>query len=110
MNYNIDPDQDVLWGRRTAVVSVGSARRFAFRPLPGPGGEGGAERRGTAEAVAVHNFVVLEGDVAEMFGDCQWRYQHAIKPADARGEKSQRSSLVFKQTLPSAMEAPTCQQ
>jgi len=110
MNYHIDPDQDVLWGRRTAVVSVGSARRFAFRPLPGPGGEGGAERRGTAEALAVHNFVVLEGDVAEMFGDCQWRYQHAIKPADARGERSQRSSLVFKQTLPSAMEAPTCQQ
>ena len=87
MRYHIDPDQGELWGYETAVVSVGAARRFAFRPIPGI--EGGK----------VHNFVVMDGDVTEMFGQCQQKYQHTVKTAEGRGETASRSSLVFKKTL-----------
>ena len=89
MRYHIDPDQGELWGYETAVVSVGAARRFAFRPIPGIEGVNGK----------VHNFIVMDGDVTEMFGLCQQKYQHTVKTAEGRGETASRSSLVYKKTL-----------
>ena len=88
MRYHIDPDQGELWGYETAVVSVGAARRFAFRPIPGLQSKG-----------KVHNFVVCNGDVTEMFGRCQQKFQHTVKSAEGRGEAASRSSLVYKKTL-----------
>ena len=88
MRYHIDPDQGELWGYETAVVSVGAARRFAFRPIPGLQSKGKA-----------HNFIVMNGDVTEMFGQCQQKFQHTVKTAEGRGEAASRSSLVYKKTL-----------
>ena len=85
MRYHIDPDQGVLWGYDTCVVSVGASRRFAFRTIDGDD--------------KPHMFVVMDGDITEMRGDCQFKYQHAVKPAENKNEKAARSSLVFKQSL-----------
>jgi len=87
MRYHIDPDQGKLWGYETAVVSVGAARRFAFRELD-------MNRRKQP-----HNFVVMDGDVVEMFGDCQSRFQHTVKTAEDKHERAERCSLVFKKYL-----------
>ena len=93
MRYHIDPDQGELWGYETAVVSVGAARRFAFRPIPG------IDLDLEGNIGKVHNFVVMDGDVTEMFGQCQKKYQHTVKTAEGRGETASRSSLVYKKTL-----------
>lgn len=87
MRYHIDPDQGTLWEYETAVVSVGATRRFAFR---------GTQNENNDD---VHVFTLMHGDLTEMFGDCQQRYQHTVKTADAKGETSARASLVFKKTL-----------
>lgn len=89
MRYHIDPDQGDLWGYNTAVVSVGAARRFAFR-----------ETRHSWKRQP-HNFVVMDGDVVEMFGDCQLRFQHTVKTAEGKYESAPRCSMVFKQCLQS---------
>jgi alkylated DNA repair dioxygenase AlkB len=83
MRYHVDPDQGTLWDHATAVVSVGATRRFSFRDI--------ASRE-------TFNFVLMHGDVVEMFGDCQERFQHTVKKADNKKEKAARASLVFKQT------------
>ena len=92
MRYHADPDQGILWSRDTAVVSVGATRRFAFREMVPPGGVAG-------DRGAPHVFTLMSGDVAEMFEDCQERYQHTVKTAEDKREKAARSSLVFKKSL-----------
>jgi len=102
MRYHIDPDQGRLWTTDTAVVSVGSSRRFSFREIS------------ASEGKHPHNFVVMDGDVTEMFGDCQERFQHCVKTVDGSSKKSRReehvhhdffvgtdarASLVFKKSL-----------
>jgi alkylated DNA repair dioxygenase AlkB len=91
MRYHTDPDQGVLWDSATAVVSVGSTRKFAFRDIPND----------TCQKIPSqpHNFVVMEGDVTEMLDDCQMRFQHTVKTADDKNEMTPRASLVFKRTL-----------
>lgn len=91
MRYHSDPDQGVLWDSATAVVSVGSTRKFAFRDIPND------TRQETPSQP--HNFVVMEGDVTEMLDDCQMRFQHTVKTADDKNEVTPRASLVFKRTL-----------
>lgn len=90
MRYHIDPDQGTLWGYETAVVSIGATRKFAFRSTSN--NENGSKP---------HVFVLFNGDVTEMFRDCQERYQHTVKTAEARAETASRVSLVFKKTLES---------
>ena len=119
MRYHVDPDQGTLWGYDTAVVSVGATRRFAFRTIPSLSqkpmrkksdgsnysmdGENSLQRHLQQQHLQQqpHNFVVMDGDVTHMFDDCQFRYQHAVKTAETKGEeKASRSSLVFKKYLP----------
>ena len=88
MRYHIDPDQGVLWDYETAVVSVGATRRFSFRKIPT--GD---------ESFQPHTFVLMQGDVVEMFGDCQSLFQHTVRTADEKNEEAARASLVFKRTL-----------
>lgn len=90
MRYHIDPEQGLLWGFDTCVVSVGATRRFAFRNIPG---------KETDIISQPHNFVVMDGDVTHMFNNCQSKFQHAVKTSENKGEKASRSSLVFKQCL-----------
>jgi alkylated DNA repair dioxygenase AlkB len=107
MRYHSDPDQGLLWDFNTVVVSVGASRRVAFRAAehPQPTTNGAPTMhsqtipyKGTAEQP--HAFVVMHGDVMEMIGDCQERFQHVVKPADNKREQAARASLVFKRTLP----------
>lgn len=88
MRYHIDPDQGVLWDYETAVVSVGATRRFSFRKIP----------TGDINSQP-HTFVLMQGDVVEMFGDCQSLFQHTVRTADEKNEEAARASLVFKRTL-----------
>ena len=92
MRYHHDPDQGRLWGYETVVVSVGATRKFSFRNIPG-------STTTTTTNTLPHNFYVLDGDVTEMFADCQQKYQHTVKTSDSRGDNAPRSSLVFKKTL-----------
>jgi alkylated DNA repair dioxygenase AlkB len=93
MRYHQDPDQGVLWDYDTAVVSIGAARRFAFRSIPSP-----TPRNAATMQPKPHNFVVMDGDVTYMFGNCQQRFQHAVKNAEPKTETAPRISLVFKRT------------
>mmetsp|Transcript_18180 Transcript_18180/g.45000 ORF Transcript_18180/g.45000 Transcript_18180/m.45000 type:complete len:380 (+) Transcript_18180:68-1207(+) len=91
MRYHIDPDQGSLWAYETAVVSVGCTRRFAFREVP--------SSNGSSSNTKPHVFVLFQGDVTEMFADCQTRFQHTVKTAESKNENQPRASLVFKRSL-----------
>ena len=99
MRYHIDPDQGTLWGYETAVVSVGATRRFSFREIKDRETVGSNKNSKNSTKPHPHNFVVMNGDVTEMFSDCQMSYQHTVKTAEGNNEKTARSSLVFKQSL-----------
>lgn len=86
MRYHIDPDQGLLWDYETVVVSVGASRRFAFRRIDASSNE------------KPHTFVVMHGDVTYMFGNCQEKFQHAVKKADMKTENCARASMVFKRS------------
>ena len=88
MRYHIDPDQGVLWDYETAVVSIGATRRFSFRESSSGNGSN-----------KPHVFVLMNGDVTEMFNDCQERFQHTVQKSSVKGESASRVSLVFKKTL-----------
>jgi alkylated DNA repair dioxygenase AlkB len=90
MRYHMDPDQGDLWDYETCVVSVGATRRFAFREVP---------RTNGTTISSPHIFVLMSGDVTEMFGECQQHYQHTVKTADNRDEAVARASIVFKKCL-----------
>lgn len=92
MRFHIDPDQGELWDYSTTVVSVGSSRRFSFREIfhDGDGSNGTLFDN-------PHNFAVSDGDITEMFGNCQFRWQHCVRPADIE-TSGPRVSLVFKRT------------
>jgi alkylated DNA repair dioxygenase AlkB len=90
MRYHSDPDQGVLWDFQTAVVSLGASRRFSFREISFEGKK--LER-------TPHTFVLMHGDVVEMFDDCQTRFQHTVRQAEEKNEEAARGSLVFKRSL-----------
>ena len=98
MRYHVDPDQGTLWGQETVVVSVGATRKFSFRDIPGLTKHNGDDKKSSEKKGNVHNFYVFDGDITEMFADCQQKYQHTVKTSDSRGEKAARSSLVYKKT------------
>mmetsp|Transcript_37120 Transcript_37120/g.50236 ORF Transcript_37120/g.50236 Transcript_37120/m.50236 type:complete len:321 (-) Transcript_37120:297-1259(-) len=89
--YHSDPETDTMWSRTTAIVSLGETRRFNFRPILDDGM--------TSSEGSTHSFDLLDGDVVEMFGECQESYQHCVLRS---GEgSSPRISVVFKRSLPS---------
>lgn len=88
MRYHADPDQGVLWDYETAVVSLGATRRFSFRTISSD-----------QQQPQPHTFVLMDGDVTEMFDDCQSLFQHTVRTADVKQDDSRRASLVFKRTL-----------
>ena len=87
--FHSDPEHGSHWHLSTAVVSCGEPRRFAFRRI---GAEDDERDR--------HSFHLFDGDVVEMFDDCQDVYQHAVlAPEDATTNQGARVSLVFKNAL-----------
>ncbi|KAI2496203.1 hypothetical protein MHU86_18298 [Fragilaria crotonensis] len=97
MRYHSDPDQGVLWDYETAVVSLGATRRFSFRH--NTASMEGASSSSSQQQQRPHTFVLMHGDVVEMFGDCQSKFQHTVRTADEKNEEAARASLVFKRTL-----------
>lgn len=93
MRYHADPDQGILWDYDTAVVSVGAARRFAFRPKRSAPNSPDHDKNH-------HSFVVFHGDVTHMFDQCQQDYQHCVKKSELKLDDAARISLVFKQSWP----------
>ena len=87
--FHSDPEHGSHWHLSTAVVSCGEPRRFAFRRI---GAEDDERDR--------HSFHLFDGDIVEMFDDCQDVYQHAVlAPEDATTNQGARVSLVFKNAL-----------
>ena len=69
------------------MVSLGDTRLFVLRKAD--------------EKTVRCTFAVRDGDLVEMFGDCQERYQHSVKVERNIRDARARMSLVFKRTLAS---------
>lgn len=93
MRYHIDPDQGTLWDFETAVVSIGATRKFAFREISTDDDDN------TKQTQQPHVFVLMHGDVTEMFSNCQTKFQHTVKTSETGNDVSPRASLVFKKSL-----------
>lgn len=93
MNFHSDPGQGEAggWGRSTCVVSAGACRRLVFR------------RTGAPELRCTYR--LRDGDVLEMGGDCQDRYQHSIAKEPLASGVGPRVSLVFKRTWANELAA-----
>jgi len=115
MRYHSDPDQGRLWSYETAVISVGASRRVAFRENPNANANTAQQncdaeerqRQKKQQTKKPHSFVVMHGDAMIMIGNCQERFQHAVKPADNKNEQAARASLVFKKTIQHCQEEAT---
>ncbi|KAK9830177.1 hypothetical protein WJX72_010148 [[Myrmecia] bisecta] len=97
MRYHSDPLYGV-WDSDTAVVSLGDTREFVFRDVlpslgpPIPAGADSRSKAGKPWAEPAHMpYLIANGDVVRMFGDCQDRFQHCIK---ATPSTSRRLSIT----------------
>jgi len=116
------------------VVSIGDTREFCLREIEEKAEEATFSKRrggssmsntsnsfstidgdGKSETINVtkkkkgkqnshHRFFVAQNDVTEMTGECQWRYQHAVRVCDNADDAGPRMSLVYKQSLGQATE------
>mmetsp|Transcript_20026 Transcript_20026/g.26593 ORF Transcript_20026/g.26593 Transcript_20026/m.26593 type:complete len:201 (+) Transcript_20026:1-603(+) len=109
--FHTDPEHGSHWHRTTCVVSCGSPRKFAFRPIPDKnkwsewddvdcsangGSSGGANDDATAPA-AVRLF---PGDVVLMTDDCNDVFHHAVYADEGNcDDTGSRVSLVLKRAL-----------
>lgn len=124
----------VYWSPNTVVVSIGDTREFCLREIEekeeeddfsnsrsrssssstsngkstcGSDGKGKAmdvKKKKKGKQSSHHRFFVAQNDVTEMTGECQWRYQHAVKVCDDADDAGPRMSLVYKQSLGQATE------
>ena len=101
--FHTDPEHGSLWHRTTAVVSCGTSRIFAFRPIPGMStwseyltDQSPITKDGNNMAAAIQLF---PGDLALMTGSCNDKFHHAVysSPFDKVGNS--RVSLVLKRAL-----------
>lgn len=107
--FHTDPEHGTHWHRTTAVVSCGSSRTFAFRPIPEVstwsewdtldhrlGLKEGQQSENSAAALQL-----FPGDVVFMTGACNDDFHHAVysSPFDKFGARNSRVSLVFKKAL-----------
>jgi alkylated DNA repair dioxygenase AlkB len=92
MGWHSDPQGDE-WAQETAVVSVGSTRKFGFRSASSP-----------TDVTQRRDFTLHSGDVIWMGGQCQKLLQHALFATEAREgeeevEPAPRISLVYKRRV-----------
>ncbi|KAL7514293.1 hypothetical protein ACHAXN_012070 [Cyclotella atomus] len=104
--FHTDPEHGSHWHRTTAVVSGGTSRKFAFRPIPDLSTwaewdlikttQQSKDDAACAPAVAQ----LFPGDVVLMTGDCNDLFHHAVyaAPFDDCAQNS-RVSLVLKRAL-----------
>jgi len=98
--YHSDPDLGTYWATDTCVVSVGETRRFNMRRIV-PSGKSSSSG-GEEEGKGLFAFHVFNGDIFEMFGNCQEEYQHAVLKGEGEQNNAPRASIVFKKALPRA--------
>jgi len=99
--YHTDPEHGSLWHRTTAVVSCGTSRIFAFRPIPdistwSEWDDMPITKDSNNMAAAIQLF---PGDLVLMTGSCNDKFHHAVysSPFDKVGNS--RVSLVLKRAL-----------
>ena len=107
--YHTDPEHGSHWHRTTAVVSLGTSRKFAFRPIPDVStwaewdpiitNNGKQSKDDTSCAPAA--IQLFPGDVVLMTGPCNDLFHHAVyaSPFDDIGVQNSRVSLVLKRAL-----------
>ncbi|KAL3790306.1 hypothetical protein HJC23_002932 [Cyclotella cryptica] len=107
--FHTDPEHGSHWHRTTAVVSCGTSRRFAFRPIPDIStwsewdSAGSTLTKQTKDEASCAPAVtqLFPGDVVLMTGACNDLFHHAVyaSPFDVDGAQKSRVSLVFKRAL-----------
>ena len=75
--YGSDPEHGSKWSLEQAVVSFGEVRRFNLKRIQGGEGGSSADKR-ALDADPPHSFLVRNGDVVHMFGDCQDSFLHSV--------------------------------
>mmetsp|Transcript_7937 Transcript_7937/g.15914 ORF Transcript_7937/g.15914 Transcript_7937/m.15914 type:complete len:653 (+) Transcript_7937:332-2290(+) len=105
--FHTDPEHGSHWHRTTAVVSCGTSRKFAFRPIPEistwdewDNHRKNHKRQRDDTDCAPALLQLFPGDVVLMTGECNDVFHHAVyaSPFDGIGSSS-RVSLVFKRAL-----------
>ena len=104
--FHTDPEHGSHWHRTTAVVSCGTSRTFAFRPIPEVSTwSAWDDDVGQTPMNDVNNapasLQLFPGDVVFMTGSCNDMFHHAVysSPFDKLGINNSRVSLVFKRAL-----------
>mmetsp|Transcript_18666 Transcript_18666/g.39271 ORF Transcript_18666/g.39271 Transcript_18666/m.39271 type:complete len:634 (+) Transcript_18666:271-2172(+) len=108
--FHTDPEHGTHWHRTTAVVSCGTSRIFAFRPIPevstwSEWDDVFDSKTLTRENQQTENspatLQLFPGDVVFMTGACNDLFHHAVysSPFDRVGINNSRVSLVFKRAL-----------
>lgn len=104
--FHTDPEHGSHWHRTTAVVSAGTSRKFAFRPIPDLSTWAEWDPMATKQskedaACAPAAAQLFPGDVVFMSGACNDLFHHAVyaSPFDEAGAHNSRVSLVLKRAL-----------
>ncbi|KAL7466319.1 hypothetical protein ACHAXS_006621 [Conticribra weissflogii] len=104
--FHTDPEHGSHWHRTTAVVSCGSSRKFAFRPIPDistwnewDNSRTDQKQQKDDSDCAPAALQLFPGDVVLMTGKCNDVFHHAVYASPFDGSGSSRVSLVFKRAL-----------
>ena len=107
--FHTDPEHGTHWHRTTAVVSCGTSRIFAFRPIPGVTTWGEWDKIDQATLMKVYQqnetgaaaLQLFPGDVVFMTGPCNDVFHHAVysSPLDGIAIRNSRVSLVLKKAV-----------
>jgi len=102
--FHTDPEHGTHWHRTTAVVSCGTSRGFAFRPIPEVSTWSewdDVDQKTQQNDNQAASIQLFPGDVVFMTGVCNDLFHHAVyaSPFDKVGVDNSRVSLVFKRAL-----------
>lgn len=109
--YHTDPEHGSHWHRTTAVVSLGTSRKFAFRPIPDIAtwadwdliisSTNKAKQSKDDTSCAPAAVQLFPGDVVLMTESCNDLFHHAVyaSPFDDIGLQNSRVSLVLKRAI-----------
>lgn len=107
--FHTDPEHGTHWHQTTCVVSCGTSRGFAFRPIPEVStwseweciDQKAVIKDGQQHDNSPAALQLFPGDLVFMAGACNDVFHHAVhfSPFEKVGVDSSRVSLVFKRAL-----------